>query len=150
MSQTPDSQPAEASSQAAAPTVSVAKPARPGLRDQIADNPLLTFLGTVVVALLVFTLTGINSRIDGLGDRFDGLEDRFDRLEDKVDAGFAAQGDKIEQIDRKLTALVAALNATEAVDAALEGRLLGSDAGGSEPGGAQAGQSEVPSRPRGP
>ena len=137
MSQTPDSQLAEASSQAAAPTVSVAKPARPGLRDQIADNPLLTFLGTVVVALLVFTLTGINSRIDDLGDRFDGLED-------KVDAGFAAQGDKIEQIDRKLTALIAALNATEAVDAALEGRLLGSEAGGSEPGDAQAGQSEGP------
>lgn len=130
MSQTPDSQPAEASSQAAARTATAAKPARPGLRDQIADNPLLTLLGTVVVALLVFTLTGTNSRID--------------RLEDKVDAGFAAQGDKIEQIDRKLTALIAALNATEAVDAALEGRLLGSDAGGSEPGGAQAGQSEGP------
>ena len=130
MSQTPDSQPAEASSQAAARTATAAKPARPGLRDQIADNPLLTLLGTVVVALLVFTLTGTNSRID--------------RLEDKVDAGFAAQGDKIEQIDRKLTALIAALNATEAVDAALEGRLLGSDADGSEPGGAQAGQSEGP------
>ena len=137
MSQTPDSQPAEASSQAAARTATAAKPARPSLRDQIADNPLLTLLGTVVVALLVFTLTGTNSRIDR-------LEDRFDRLEDKVDAGFAAQGDKIEQIDRKLTALIAALNATEAVDAALDGRLLGSDAGGSEPGGAQAGQSEGP------
>ena len=134
MSQTPDSQPAEASSQAAARSATAAKPARPGLRDQIADNPLLTLLGTVVVALLVFTLTGTTTI----------AEDRFDRLADKVDAGFAAQGDKIEQIDRKLTALIAALNATEAVDAALAGRLLGSDAGGSEPGGAQAGQSEGP------
>ena len=127
-----------------------ARPAKPRLRDQIADNPLLsliggavvallTILGTLVVALLVFTLTSINDRIDSLGERIDRLDvslndridrldvslnGRIDRLEDKVDAGFAAQGAQIAELDRKLTALIAHLNATEAVDAALEHRLL--------------------------
>ena len=117
--------------------------ARHNLRDQIAENPLLslfggavvallTILGTLVVALLVFTLTSINGRIDSLevslNGRIDSLEvslnDRIGGLEDKVDAGFAAQGAQIAEFDRKLTALIAHLNATEAVDAALEHRLL--------------------------
>ena len=134
-----------------------ARPARSRLRDQIAENPLLslfggavvallTILGTLVVALLVFTLTSISDRIDSLGERIDRLDvslndridrldvslnDRIDRLEDTVDAGFAAQGAQIAaqgaqiaELDRKLTALIAHLNATEAVDAALEHRLL--------------------------
>ena len=41
-----------------------------------------------------------------------------------MDAGFAAQGAHIVETDRKLIALIAHLNATEAVDAALEGKLL--------------------------
>lgn len=113
--------------------------ARPRVRDQIAENPLvslfagiilglLTFFGTVIVALLVFTLTSFNGR-------FDSLEGRMDRLEDKVDAGFAVQGTQIAGLDRKLTALIAHLNATEAVDAALEHRLLIPEAGALEPEG---------------
>ena len=134
-------------------------PARPRLRDQVAENPLLslvvgltlalfTFLGTVVVALLVFALNNFN-------DRFDVLEARMDRLEEKVEAGFAAQGAKIAELDarltaqiaeldarltaqiadldRKFTALIAHLNATAAVDAALEHRLLIPDADATEP-----------------
>ena len=131
-----------------------AKPARSRLRDQIAENPLaglmlavLTFLGTVAVALLIFTLNSLNESIDRLevslnkriddvetrlGERIDRLEARFDSLEDKVDAGFASQGAQIAELDRKLTALIAHLNATEAVDAALEHRLLVPDAGALE------------------
>ena len=142
MTHTPDPT-ATPQAQMAASTVEV-RPARPRLRDQIAENPLLSlfggamlgllaFLGTVVVALLVFTLTSISDRIDrlevSLNDRTDSLEARLDRLEDKVDAGFAAQGAQIAELDRKLTALIAHLNATEAVDAALEHRLLIPDAG---------------------
>lgn len=52
----------------------------------------------------------------------------MDRLEAKVDAGFAAQGAQIAGLDRKQTALIAHLNATEAVEAALEHRLLIPDA----------------------
>jgi len=112
-------------------------PARPRLRDQIAENPLaslavglvlglFTLLGTVVVALLVFALNGFN-------DRFDRLEARMDRLEEKVDTGFAAQSAQIAEFDRKFTALIAHLNATAAVDAALEHRLLVPGAGTLDP-----------------
>ena len=139
----------------AAASAGDARPAPPRLRDQIAENPLLslfggavvallTILGTVVVALLVFTLTGISDRIDSLGDRIDSLGDRIDRVEAKVDARFAAQGAQIAELDRKLTAqvaeldrkltaLIAHLNAAEAVEAALEHRLLTPGAGALEP-----------------
>lgn len=136
MTQTPD----PVTSQAQTVDDAVAeRPARPRLRDQIAEYPLaslgvglalalFTLLGTVVVALLLFALNGFN-------DRFDRLEARMDRLEAKVDAGFAEQGARITELDarltaqiaeldRKLTALIAHLNATAAVDAALEHRLL--------------------------
>lgn len=152
MTHTPDSDPTP-QSQAAVSAVE-AGTARPRLRDQIAENPLvslvtglflalMTFLGAVVVALLVFALTSMN-------DRFDSLEGRMDCLEDKVDAGFAEQGAQIAELDarltaqiaeldRKLTALVAHLNATEAVDAALEHRLLIPEAGALEPEGEPSG-----------
>ena len=116
-----------------------ARPARPTLRDQIAENPLLslflgltlavlTFLSTLAVALLLFVLNDINDGFDSQGERIDSVEvslgERIDRLEAKVDAGFAAQGAHIVELDRRLVALISHLNATEAVDAALEGRLL--------------------------
>ena len=152
MTQTPDPE-TTPQSQAAVSAVE-AGTARPRLRDQIVENPLvslvgglflalLTFFGTVIVALLVFALTSMNGR-------FDSLEDRMYRLEDKVDAGFAEQGAQIveldarltaqiAELDRKLTALIAHLNATEAVDAALEHRLLVPEAGASEPEGVPSG-----------
>ena len=175
MTHTPDSD-APPQSQAA---VSAVKPgaARPRLRDQIAENPLLslfgvalTLFGTALVALLLFALNSINDRIDGLevslSARMDRLEARMDRLEAKVDAGFARQGAQIAELDarltaqiaeldarltaqiaeldarleiaeleRKLTGLIAHLNATAAVNAALEHRLLIPDAGTAEPEG---------------
>ena len=81
MTRTPDPT-ADPSPPAAASTVEAA-PARPKLRDQIAENPLLSLFGalmtlggTAVVALLLFTLTSIGNRIDGvevsLGERIDG------------------------------------------------------------------------------
>ena len=115
--------------------------ARPTLRAQVAENPLASFLGAVIVALLVSMLATSNigidrlgDRIDHLGDRIDRQGDRIDRLEDKVDAGFAAQDakfdDRFDELDAKfdemnlkLTALIAKLNATDDVDAAVEGRL---------------------------
>ena len=170
MTHTPD--PVATPQADAATSALEAGPTKPRLRDQIAENPLLslflgltlavlTFLSTLAVALLMFTLNDINDGLDSLGERIDGVEvslgeridgvevslgeridrvdvslgeridrvevnlnDRIDRLEAKVDAGFAAQGAHIVETDRKLTALISHLNATEAVDAALEGRLL--------------------------
>ena len=102
---------------------------RPRLREQIAENPLLTLFGTimvlfgtVVVALLIFSFGTINARID---DTNNSINARIDRLEDR----FASLEQRVIEIDLKLTALIAALNATETVDAALEGRgLLGQTA----------------------
>lgn len=144
MAYTPD--PAASSETQTVDDATTDRPARPRLRDQIAENPLLslavgltlalfTFLGTVVVALLVFALNSFNDRFDSLEARMDRLEARMDRLEEKVDAGFAEQGARIAELDarltaqiaeldRKFTALIAHLNATAAVDAALEHRLL--------------------------
>lgn len=130
----PDSSPAALSSGQAS---SLAAKAKPTLRAQVAENPLASFLGTVVVALLVSVLATTNISINRLEGRIDRLEDRIDRLEDRVEARFAAQDAKIDKLDAKidrldakfdemnlkLTALIAALNATDDVDAAIEGRL---------------------------
>ena len=115
---------------------------------KLTDNSLLTVLGTAAVALLVLTLTRTDNRISRLEDKMDAgfaavdakfaaqdakIDAKFAAVEDKMDAGFAAldakfaaQDAKIDDISMKLTALIAALNATEEVGAALEGRLLDS------------------------
>ena len=114
---------------------------RPRLRDQAAENPLLTLFGTlltlfstIIVVLLVFVLGTTNLRIDDTNDRIDGLEDRFASLEQRViemdlrltaqiaalDLKLTAQIAELDrkltaliaEQDRKLTALIAALNAT--------------------------------------
>ena len=146
MAHTPDPQPPEPTPAAAAAT------ARPRIRDQIAENPLASLLGAVIIVMLGFTLTTSYDRFVRLDDRITRLDDRITRLEDKidarfeqvdarfeqVDARFAAQDQRIDarfdslesdvaEINLKLTALIAALNATGAVDAALEGRLAGAD-----------------------
>ena len=159
-----DTQPDPALASDASTPASAADPAsRPRVRDQIAENPLLSLfgavivavlgiLGAVVVALLTYTLTttqsqfasiqdqfasiqdqfagvqgqfvGIQDQFVSVQEQFDRVHDRIDRLEDKIDEGFATQGAMIEQINLKLTALIAALNMTTEIDAALEGRLL--------------------------
>lgn len=128
---------------------------RPTLRDQVAQNPLASFLGAVVVALLVSMLTTTNIRINRLEDRveagfaavddkFERVDDKFERLEarlddkferidakferiddkfERVDAKFERVDARLDEIDLKLTALIAKLDATEDVEAAVEGRL---------------------------
>lgn len=125
-----------------APAVPATAPATvPRKWAKLTDNPLLTVLGTAAVALLVLTLTRTDNRISRLEDKMDAgfaaqdakIDAKFAAVEDKmgagfaaVDAKFAAQDAKIDDISMKLTALIAALNATEEVGAALEGRLLDS------------------------
>ena len=99
--------------------------------EQLADNPLQALFGTAIVALLIFNYTTINfriddtnSRIDDTNSRIDDTNDRITRLEEKMDARFAALEEDVAEINLKLTALIAALNRTEEVEAALEGRLL--------------------------
>lgn len=137
--------PSHASAQAHAATS-----VRPSLRVQVAENPLLSFFGLLIVALLAAAVASPNIRINDTNRRIDRLEDnmdaRFDKVKDdmdarfdKVDARFGevdarfdevdARFDEIETavgaIDLKLTALIAHLNATSAVDHGLTGRLTG-------------------------
>ena len=92
--------------------------------EQFADNPLQALFGTAIVALLIFNFTTLNARIDDTNDRITRLEDRVTRLEEKMDTRFAALEEDVAEINLKLTALIAALNRTDEVGAALEGRLL--------------------------
>ena len=85
--------------------------------EQFADNPLQALFGTAIVALLVLNFTILNARIDDTNAR-------VTRLEEKIDARLAALEEDVAEINLKLTALIAALNRTDEVDAALEGRLL--------------------------
>ena len=140
---------------------------RPGIRAQIAENPLTSLLGGIIIILLAATFATSNIRIDDTNDRITRLEGKIDtrfaaqdqkidtrfaqvdarfaaqdqKIDTKfaqVDARFAAQDQKIDarfdslesdvaEINLKLTALIAALNATDTVNAALEGRLTGAD-----------------------
>ena len=122
---------------------------RPSLRAQVAENPLLSFFGLVIVALLTAAIVSPHIRIDDISIRIDDtnrriddtnlridetnerigrLEARVDRLEAKMDARFDKLEAAVAEIDRKLTALIAHLNATAAVDDALAGRLTGPSA----------------------
>ena len=93
---------------------------RPRMRDQAADNPLLTLFGGMIIALLISTLASSNLRIGDINGRLNDMNDHITRLEVKIDA----QDDKIHQIDLKLTALIAALNKTDEVEAALSGTII--------------------------
>ena len=116
MAHTPDPQPPRHTPAAAAATA-----ARPRIRDQIAENPLASLLGAVIVVLLGFNLTITH-------DRINRLENTVDARFAQVDARFDSLESDVAEINLKLTALIAHLNATEAVDAALEGRLAGAGA----------------------
>ena len=150
MAHTPEPQPPTHTPAAAAATATLTAAARPRIRDQLAQNPLASFLGAVIIVMLGFTLTTSYDRITRLEDkidtRFAAQDQKIDTKFAQVDARFAAQDQKIDtefaqvdarfdslesdvaEINLKLTALIAALNATDAVDAALEGRLTGAGA----------------------
>ena len=126
MAHTPDPQPDPAPAAAGA---------RSGRWAALGDMLLPTLLATAVVALLIFSLAGNRSRIDRLEDtvntRFAATDAKIDELDtrlsariDELDTRLSA---KIDRIDLKLTALIAALNKTGEVEAALEGRLLDSE-----------------------
>ena len=123
MAHTPDPQPPQHTPAAAAATA-----ARPRIRDQIAENPLASLLGAVIVVLLGFNLTITHDRINRLENTVDARFAQIDARFAQVDARFDSLESDVAEINLKLTALIAHLNATEAVDAALEGRLAGAGA----------------------
>ena len=107
-----------------------------GLRrwPRLVDDPLLTFLLLLAVAMLTFIFTDLSGRSVGVEGRINRLDEKIDRLGEKMEAGFdaqdekfdarfAAQDGKFDEINLKLTALIAGLNMEAEVKAALEGRL---------------------------
>ena len=114
-------------------------------RDGTLTNTILAVLGAAFVAVLTFALSTTNARITGLenkvdagfervdnkidtkfgelDDKFGELDDKIDELDDKIDE----LDDKIANLDVKLTALIAGLNQTAEVEAALDGSLLDRD-----------------------
>ena len=122
MAHTPDPQPP-------AHTPAATAAARPRMRDQIAENPLASFLGAVIIVMLGFTLTTSYDRITRLEDkidtRFAQVDAKFAAQDEEIDARFDSLESDVGEINMKLTALIAALNATDAVEAAIEGRLTG-------------------------
>ena len=102
------------------------------------DRPLVIALVSLIGLLLGLPMYLINDEVNEIEHKVDALEAK---IEAKIDARFAAQDAKIDarfaqvdarfdslesdlgEINLKLTALIAALNATDEVDAALEGRL---------------------------
>ena len=86
---------------------------------QFGENPLQTLFGAAIVALLVFSFTTTN-------DRIDDTNDRITRLEARMDARLTALEEGVAEINLKLTALIASLNRTDEVSAALEGRIIDS------------------------
>ena len=151
----PDADDAAASDPAPAATASEAKPSRWA---RLGDHPIQTALVTVAVGLLFFSLTTLDNKIEKVDTKIDKVEARLtariDKVEAKVD-GLDAKVDGIDQklttqineldqklttqineVNLKLTALIAGLEMTGLVDAAVEGRLPGAEAADTEPAGA--------------
>ena len=134
MAHTPDTAPQAPPAQAPPTQTGMTAAARPTLRAQIADNPLLSFFGAVIVVLLTAAIASPNIRINDTNDRIDRLEDnmeaRFaaqDKKFDRLDAKFDRLDAKFDEMSLKLTALIAALQMTGIVEAALEGSFIGPD-----------------------
>ena len=114
----------------------------------VSDNLIPALLSAALVAVMIFAFTTLDNRITSLENRLTAFENRVDArfaqidtrfaaqdakieaLDTKIDARFTAQDAKIEALDAKideinvkLTALIAALNRTEEVDAALAGEI---------------------------
>ena len=149
MDETPYPQPAPSPQAAVPPRPSMLARAR--ISDS-AVLGFLGFLGAIIVLLLGYALTTNNDKHAATSDRITGLEDtvnsRFAQVDVKfaaqdakidakfaqVDAKFAAQDaqmdarfgrleDAVGEINVKLAALIAHLDRTEQVEAAVEGRI---------------------------
>ena len=86
------------------PIHGAAAPDRPTLRAQIADNPLLSFLGAIIVLLLTAAIASPSIRINDTNRR-------IDRLEDRMQAEFAKIDTKISELDAKIDTKISELDA---------------------------------------
>ena len=122
----PESVPDTAAEPGLAPPAAVAV-GRRLVSPRLPERGMQGLLAMAFAGLLIFVFTDQSNRITRLDDRITRLEEkidaRFAAQDEKIDAKFAAQNEKIDEINLKLTALIAALNMSRAVDAAVEGQL---------------------------
>ena len=102
------------------------------------QTPVVVALIGVIGILLGAGIVSINGRINSLENRIELLENRIqslenrienriDSLENRIDARFAALEQGQHEINLKLTALIAYLNLTDEVDAAISGRITSAE-----------------------
>lgn len=107
MAQTPDTPPrshSEARPAQAQPAQAPAAAARPSLRAQAAENPLLSFFGLMVIALLAAAIAAPNIRINDTNRSIERLEDEMKAGFAAVDARFIEVEDRIDRLDAKFEA----------------------------------------------
>ena len=145
MAQAPEHQPSAPPPDEAPATAATAGLASDAAWPAISANTLLAVVGgilalfgSVIVALLIYTLDTVNDRFAAIDDRFAAIDNRFTTLENKMETRFAALENKMEarfaaleedqdEIARTLAVLVAILNLREEVDAALAGEIIDAD-----------------------
>ena len=102
---------------------------------KIAENLWPATLSGIIVVMFGYFLTATNDRITATNDRITATNDRITALEHNMNDRFAQQNkkiddledkiddleDKINEINLKLTALIAALDKTDEVAAAVSG-----------------------------
>ena len=71
------------------------------LRTQVAENPLLSFFGLLIIALLAAAIAGPNIRINDTNERIDRLDARMAAGFDKIDDRFDDVYTRFDQIDAR-------------------------------------------------
>ena len=110
MAQTPDTPPRSHSEQAQPaqtqplPAQAPTAAARPSLRAQAAENPLLSFFGLMVIALLAAAIAAPNIRINDTNRS-------IERIEDEMKAGFAAVDARFIEVEDRINARIDRLDA---------------------------------------
>ena len=122
---------------APAPAATAAEPeAKARSWARLGDHPIQTALATLAVGLLFFSLTTLDNKIEKVDTKIDKAEARLTARIDKVEAKVDGLNAKVDEVNLKLTALIAGLEMTGLVDAAVEGRLPAAEPADSEPAGA--------------
>lgn len=108
------------------------------LLQQCKDNPfqtvvsvMLTFFATLIVALFVSFFTSVDARFASVDARFAsvdarfvGIDDRFTEVNNEIKDLRQDMNDGFAEINVKLASIITALNLTEVVSAAEEGRII--------------------------
>lgn len=101
------------------------------LLQQCKDNPfqtlisvMLTFFATLIVALFVSFSTSVDARFASVDARFASVDARFTEVNNEIKDLRQDMNDGFAEINVKLASIITALNLTEVVFAAEEGRII--------------------------